>query len=55
MWMHSMEITCNVILTCLFPTGPTLFFSEIKPNLVQIVNKQETEVLQNIKPQNIYN
>ena len=45
MWMCSMEITCNVILTCLFPTGSTLFFCEIKPKLVQIVNKQETEVL----------
>ena len=22
MWMCSMEISCNVILTCLFPTGP---------------------------------
>ena len=53
MWMCGMEISCNVILAGLFPTSPTLFFSEIKQKLVQIVNKQETEVLHNIKPQNI--
>ena len=51
----NMEIICNVILTCLFPIDPTLLFSEIKPKLVQSVNKQETEVLQNIKTQNTYN
>ena len=28
-----MEITCDVILTCLFPTGQTLFVSKIKPKL----------------------
>ena len=55
MWMCNMEITSNMILICFFQTAPTLFFNEIKPKLVQIVNKQETEVLQNMQPQNIYN
>ena len=53
--MWSIEITCDVILTCLFSTDPTLFFNEIKLKLSHSVNIQETQVLQNIKPQIIYN
>ena len=49
MWMCIMEITCNVILTCLFPTSRTLFFSEIKSKSVHSVNKQEIKVLQKNK------
>ena len=30
-WMSGMEISCNVISkSCLFPTGPTKVFNEIK-------------------------